>query len=170
MISLNDNLLSPNLLSPRNRPHRDRNIAITRAYVVDGELVKDIAAEHGLSRTRITQIIHTAIRQHRFSRSGSKYPHWRLPDDIAAKLRDSPQQPRIAKEPAFRTWTPQEVEAETMAGYWYPWPGPVINAKLNAYWAKQRQYWTDFYDRQNPPVYSPSLAEYCRELDIELPK
>lgn len=108
-----------NLFSPKNRPHRERNIEITRAYYVTGLTCREIGQVHGLSRARVNQIIHTAVRQHSYS---EKLPHLRLPPDIAEKLAKPLPRWMIGQDLLTKVWTPQEVEEETLAGYWRRWP------------------------------------------------
>ena len=167
-----------NLHSPKHRPQRKRNIEITRAYYVAGLTCREIAQEHGLSRARVHQIIQTAVRHHSYS---EKLPHLRLPPDIAEKLA-KPLPRHMIGQDLTKVWTPQEVEEETLAGYWNRWPGPVRDAKLNAYWAAQkardtgRRSWGHTMEdamnlvrlhlAQQTPTRLERIEDYMREVGI----
>ena len=75
---------APHIL--RNREFRERNLQIMRERL-GGETYSAIARRHGVTPTRIRGIILTLARKHQMAkRQPAKYPHWRLPPDLAAKM------------------------------------------------------------------------------------
>jgi Mor family transcriptional regulator len=67
----------------RNQAFRQRNLQIMRERL-DGETYTAIAKRYGLTPTRIRGIVLNLIGKDR----RMKLPHHRLPDDIAAKLKE----------------------------------------------------------------------------------
>lgn len=145
-----------NLLSPKNRPQRQRDLDIARSYFVDGETTTSIGKRLSLSRARVNQIIATLVNKHRYS---DRLPHYRLPDDIAAKLDAARPRPAIGSKAAPVEWTPQDVEAETIAGYW--------RMHVRIAWKQPRSSLPPALHYWRLPTWT--LSDYMQELGIPAP-